>query len=317
MPIEIPVLVVCTNEARDLRGWVRSVDSLRTPSVTPVPCIADNACSDDTVGVIRDAIHAGLVDSENVLWLHSNLGFSAAQNQLIRRLCVAERYDLFATLNIDARADSNWLSRLVTDARKPPESCVAKVGMWGGLILQPQDQGDLISSAGHALRCDGACLDIDRKVKFTETRYSNTAGFEPFCPCFAAALWSIEMVRSAGLPDSGQFLYYDDFDLGFKARIRGWRAAFVGDALAYHPIPNSKATIDRQRQLQKRGRLLMVMRYLPDAIAKSVLSHLSDDEECIVADIDTREKRPFGDDEARRETYRSWAGKFVPSKKDN
>lgn len=245
MPTEIPVFVVCTNEGSLLREWLNCVDYLASPTVTPVPCIADNGSSDATVGVIWDAIRTRRVKASNVLWLHSNLGFAAAQNQLIRHLGARRQHKWFATLNIDARANANWLRLLVTAARKKTDD---RIGMWGGPILEPN--GRRISSAGHALREDGAFLDVDWKRDPAGDRFSKGSGFTPFSPCFAAALWSFSMVEEAGLPDSGQFLYYDDVELAFKARLLGWRAAFVADAVAYHPLPNSKKTVDRQRQYQ-------------------------------------------------------------------
>ena len=306
MPIEIPIFVVCTNEGSFLREWLDCVDSLASPAVTPVPCIADNGSSDTTVGVIWDAIRTRRLKAINVLWLHNNLGFAAAQNQLIRHLGSRRQHKWFATLNIDARADAKWLRLLVTTARKKTDD---PVGMWGGPILEPG--GHRISSAGHALREDGAFLDVDWKCDLAGNRFSMKSDFEPFSPCFAAALWSFSMVKEVGLPDGGQFLYYDDVELAFKARLLGWRAVFVPKAVAYHPLPNSKKTVDCQRRLQLRGRLLMVLRYLPDVKAQSILQGLSDDEKTLVAAIDARDKRSFLDDARRTAVYNAWAGRCI------
>lgn len=160
----------------------------------PIPCVADNASSDRTPGVLWNAIDAGRLAVENVLWLHRNFGFAAAQNQLIRRLGSRNQYRWFATLNIDATADPKWLERLVDAASTAQDS---RVGMWGGPILEPG--GLRMSSAGHALRSDGAFMDVDRNREIDGRLVSNTSGFEPFGPCFAASLWCFSSFRR---PDS-------------------------------------------------------------------------------------------------------------------
>jgi len=304
--IQVPILTVTTNEDEHLKKWLKCVESLGTDTVKPLPCVADNASSDGTVGVIWEAIRSRRLSPENVLWLHSNHGFPAAQNQLIRQLGTHGQYRWFATLNIDASAKPDWLSRLVEFADKTTD----KVGMWGGPIYVPES--DRISSAGHAFKGNGKVYDIDRNA--TDHLLSTGAGFEPFCPCFAASLWSFEMVKEVGLPDSGQFLYYDDVELGFKARILGWRAGFVKDAIAYHRLPNEKKTVDRQRQLQLqlRGRLLMILRYLPDAEVRALLLSLDDEERAILDTIDSRDRIPFQTNVARANVYSDWVDKLTP-----
>ncbi len=306
MPIPIPILVVSTNEGEHLENWLDVVEKLGSALVKPIPCVADNASSDRTPGVLWNAIDAGRLAVENVLWLHRNFGFAAAQNQLIRRLGSRNQYRWFATLNIDATADPKWLERLVDAASTAQDS---RVGMWGGPILEPG--GLRMSSAGHALRSDGAFMDVDRNREIDGRLVSNTSGFEPFGPCFAASLWSFSLISEAGLPDSAQFLYYDDVDLAYKARLLGWRAAYVADARAYHPVPNSKRTVDCQRRLQLRGRLLIPVRYFPDARTGLLLQELSVEEQDLLSTVDACDKRPFGDDTSRVTVYKAWEGRWL------
>lgn len=306
MSTEVPILVVSTNEGALLEDWFNVVATLRSDTVTPIPCVADNASSDKTAGVIWNAIQTSRLASENVLWLHSNLGFAAAQNQLIRHLGSRNRYKWFATLNIDARAEPSWLRCVIGAASNELDS---RVGMWGGPVLEPT--GRSISSAGHALRDDGAFLDVDRNRDPAGNLESNLPTFEPFCPCFAASLWAFSLVQEAGLPDSAQFLYYDDVELAYKARLLGWRAAFVRDARTYHPVPNTKKTVDRQRQLQLRGRLLILVRYFPDARARSLLLNLSNEERDLLSAVEARDKRAFADDGARIAVYNEWANRWL------
>lgn len=55
----------------------------------------------------------------------------------------------------------------------------------------------------------------------------------------------------------------------------------------------------------------MVLRYLPDEKARTILRGLNDDEQTLVAGIDARDKRPFLDDTRRTAVYNCWAGRCI------
>lgn len=314
--IKVPIVVVATNEGHFLRQWFQNVQGLERRGVEPIPCVVDNGSWDDTPGVIWDAVRKGEIAKENVFWMPANRGFASAQNYAIRCLGARNEYRYLATLNIDACADSQWLVLLVEAAEASGDDS-KRIGMWGGRILQPAPCSDRISSAGHTLRSsDGAFLDIDRDQPLSSSElFSDRSDFEPFCPCFAAALWSIKMLEQAGLPDNDQFLYYDDVELAYKARILGWSAKFVKEALAYHPLPNSKKTLDKQRELQTRGRLLTVVRYFPDSERADIVLRLPRDQWELLAAIETRNKRAFRADAERRRVYEEWKDHFLTRQK--
>ena len=313
--IKVPIVVVATNEEQLLKEWFQNVQGLERRGVEPIPCVVDNGSWDDTPGVIWDAIGQGLIARENVFWMPANRGFASAQNHAIRHLGAHNEYRYLATLNIDARADSQWLALLV-EASEASGSDSKRTGMWGGCILQPDPRSDYISSAGHSLRSsDGAFLDIDWDKPLSDELFSNRSDFEPFCPCFAAALWSFEMIKRTGLPDNDQFLYYDDVELAYKARILGWSAKFVKEALAYHPRPNLKKTLDKQRELQTRGRLLTVVRYFPDYEREAIVLRLPSYQRKILETVETRNKGAFRTDAERRKVYEEWLNRFPQRKR--
>jgi GT2 family glycosyltransferase len=309
--IEIPVLVVSYNDSPSLKKWLRCVKTLKSETVAPIPCIVDNASSDETVGVIWRAIKSGALKEENVLWLPSNFGFAPAQNLLVRLLGARNQYKWFSTLNLDATAKPSWLGALVNEAEKPTRD---RVGMWGGLILSPN--GRRVSSAGHAFRDNGAFYDIDWNCHPRGKLFSDNETFEPFSPCFAAALWSFSMVGEVGLSDSAQFLYYDDVELAYKGRLRGWRAGFVREAVAYHPVPNTKGTFDQDRreQLRLRGRMRIILCYFPDASARSLFLRMTEKERAVVDAMQSGEKQPFGKSAEREKVYCDWKNQCIRHK---
>jgi GT2 family glycosyltransferase len=312
--MEIPIVAVTTNEGDHLRNWLNTVSRLQVPSAEYkiIPCIVDNGSTDTTVGVIWKAIESGQVDRQNVFWLHQNIGCPAAQNFALRNLGSRSLYRYVAILNVDVLADANWLSELIIAAEE--DAKISRIGMWASLILQP-NYPTRISSAGHCLRArDGVCLDIDRDMELeNDNAMSKRDGFEPFAPCFAASLWSFELIREVGLPDNYQFLYYDDIDLAYKARIFEWSAKFIPSSRAFHPIPQKKTEPDRVTA-QIEGRLTMVAKYFPEAERQRILGSLTEYERDILSKIHSSRLKPFGSEDIRQGVFDCWGNRYLPIK---
>ena len=318
----VPVVVVSYNSAKHLKAWLASVEKVKQEckkADTDVePFIVDNGSSDGTIGIIWDAIHERQIKRRNVWLLRSNQYFVPAQNLAFKILGARNRYNYGATLNPDATAKPGWLHELLDCARK----CVGqKVGMFGGLILQP-DHEDRISSAGHCLRsCDAAFLDIDWNLDLADQKAThNKQGFGPFSPCFAAGLWSFKMLRDAGIIDNEQPMYYDDVNLAFKARIRGWSACFAPAARAYHPLPMPTSDPVKLRH-QFSGRLVIAPRFFPDEERHRVLTEcgltvMSAGDDPLRKEIFRKilALKPVGSEDARVRAFDIWQDRYVPEK---
>jgi GT2 family glycosyltransferase len=57
---------------------------------------------------------------------------------------------------------------------------------------------------------------------------------EVFCADHAAAIYRREVFEKIGKLDESLFMYSDDVDLGFRARLCGYRCLYVPDAIVYH-----------------------------------------------------------------------------------
>jgi GT2 family glycosyltransferase len=158
--MRIPVVVVTYDSAKDFRKWLKSVRDLEaTGDCSPVPFVCDNGSSDETLGLIWQAIRDGSLTKDYVLWIPKNIGFTAAHNYVFKTLGMNAETKYFATLNPDATADPQWLRRLVAAANEDAKA-ERRVGMWCGPIFCP-DVPERISSLGHGFRSrDGAFLDV-------------------------------------------------------------------------------------------------------------------------------------------------------------
>ncbi len=57
---------------------------------------------------------------------------------------------------------------------------------------------------------------------------------EVFGACAGAALYRREMLDEIGLFDEDFFLYMEDVDLAFRARLAGWKCIYVPEAKVFH-----------------------------------------------------------------------------------
>jgi GT2 family glycosyltransferase len=55
-----------------------------------------------------------------------------------------------------------------------------------------------------------------------------------FGACGAAVLYRRRMLDEIGFLDEDFFLYNEDTDLNFRARLAGWKCIYVASAIAYH-----------------------------------------------------------------------------------
>ncbi len=190
------------------------LSSLATQTYSPSEVVlVDNGSSDGSPEYVR-AQYPWVRLVEN----GENLGFAGGTNVGIR--AAKGRYIL--TLNNDAVADRRLIEELV----RPMAD--ARVGICAAKMLYPDGR---INSAGICISRSGAAWD--RGMLEPDRRQYDSAE-EVFGACAGAALYRREMLDEIGWFDEDFFLYLEDVDLAFRARLAGWRCMYVPGAVAIH-----------------------------------------------------------------------------------
>lgn len=131
------------------------------------------------------------------------------------------------------------------------------------------DPVEVVNSAGVELLAGGygadrGYLEVDRS--------QFDAPAEVFAWSGASALLSRAYLESAGLFEERYFLYYEDLDLAWRGRLRGWRHVYVPASVARHV---HAASTGRASPLQshyvERNRLLTLVRDAPVGLAWSAV----------------------------------------------
>lgn len=158
----------------------------------------------------------------HVLTMPGNVGFAAANNAAVGAEADAA---WVALLNPDALPEPSWLEALMVAAERH------RGYQFFGSTQFSGDQGEVIDGLGDVYHVSGAAW---RERHGEPSRHLPMNCREIFAPCAAAALYRRDVYLEAGGFDEDFFCYLEDIDLGFRLRLRGYRAMHVPDAVVHH-----------------------------------------------------------------------------------
>jgi GT2 family glycosyltransferase len=190
--------------------------------------VVDNGSTDGSNDTIKNKFKkAKLIQNKK------NAGFCKANNQGIR----ISKGKYIITLNNDTKIDKDWLKELVEVAETHPEA-----GMLSCKMLF-YDKPDHINSRGLKLYYDAKAVDEGFNVPDSE----NEEIKEVFGPCGGAAFFTRELINDINqnneFYDEDFFIYSDDLDVSFRARLRGWKCLYVPKARIYHKFQGTTGKI--------------------------------------------------------------------------
>jgi GT2 family glycosyltransferase len=211
----VAVLIVNWN-SRDLLG--ECLRSLTAQTRRPDRVIVvDNHSTDNSLQLAGDGI-----DGVELIRLQENAGFARANNIAA---AAAGGVDALALLNPDAFPEPGWLAALVAAAERHPDA-----GSFASrLVLDAHP--DVLDGAGDSYHSSGRAWRNGHRMRAREWAAGDQ---EVFAPCAAAALYRRSAFEAAGGFDEHYFCYFEDVDLGFRLRLKGFSCRYVHDAVVRH-----------------------------------------------------------------------------------
>ena len=155
-----------------------------------------------------------------VIALDKNYGFCHAVNEGIK----AADSEYVILLNNDTEVDKDFAKELLAAIRSDDQifSCSSKMVQFHDRSLM-DDAGDYYCALGWAFgRGKGGSAD----------HYTKPADI--FASCAGAAIYRKKMFESLGYFDEHHFAYLEDIDVGYRARIAGYRNVYAPKAVVYH-----------------------------------------------------------------------------------
>ncbi len=154
------------------------------------------------------------------LFLGENTGFSGAVNAGIR--AVSTPYVIL--LNNDTEPFPDYVGELVRCLDRFPEVFSASskmIQLYHKDLMD--DAGDMYSVLGWAYQ---------RGVGQSSSGYQRAC--QVFAACAGAAIYRREVFEEIGYFDESHFAYLEDIDVGYRARIYGYRNVYCPTAKVYH-----------------------------------------------------------------------------------
>ncbi len=240
----------------------RCLDSLADQGAELEPMVVDNGSGDGSVELLRErgVPHVSLPE---------NTGFAAAINLGAART----QAPMILALNADTVLEPGAVGRLA-------EALAADAGLGGVqpriLQLETGRESDVASarlySRGMALSADGRAFE-EGAGEAQDAR--SAAAREIFGVCGAACLVRRELFEQLGGYDERYFAFYEDVDLNVRARIAGWRFAYVPEAVVWH-VGNASWMEGFRRpgaenaRLVARNRLATQLKFMPPTAAPRI-----------------------------------------------
>jgi GT2 family glycosyltransferase len=176
--------------------------------------LVDNGSIDDSISFMKEHY-----PDVHLVQLSSNTGFAGGTNAGIKEA----KGEFILTLNNDTCVISDFIEKLCQPMIRDPT-----VGMCASKMISPDKK---INSTGICISRSGAAWD---RGGFEQDTGQYDHEEEVFGPCAGAALYRKTMLDEIGLFDEDFFLYMEDVDLAFRARLAGWKCIYTPDARVIH-----------------------------------------------------------------------------------
>ena len=280
--ISIRVVVVTWEGAHLLRPCLDALLGQTVPRAEMEIVVVDNASTDDTEGLMAREYPELVVRRSR-----SNLGFAGGANLGLEGF----EGDFVALVNNDATLAPDAIEQMRAVLEAPGAELVAavtaKVVLAGtyrpgstherdrrGALTDghrwfiPVEPGTpdglrLLNSTGNIVRKDGTGGDRG----WLERDTTSVAGEDVFGFCGGAALLRRKALDDVGPFDSGLFLYYEDTDLSWRLRSRGWQIRYAPEAVATHLHAASSGTTSPMfRYYNTRNSLIVFTRHAPISV---------------------------------------------------
>jgi len=215
----VSAVLIGTREDPDVLA--RLIASLRRQTVPPAQIVCVDQSPDGRYAALADEAGAEV----EVLGLRQNLGYPSACNRGARE--AAHEFLLF--INPDAEADPACIEELRTALVDRPDAVIA-----GAQVLLPDGT---VNAGDNALHLTGLSW---------AGRYGLPREDGPPRPAAVVSGATLMVRRSAfealGGYTEGFFMYYDDVDLAWRARLEGWEVLFCPAATLAHDYEFTKGS---------------------------------------------------------------------------
>ncbi len=212
---EITVVIPNYNGKKYLPECLKALNEQEEGTPKFKVLVVDNGSTDGSVSLLQEA-----ADQVECIFLEQNTGFCHAVNVGIQ----SAKSPYVILLNNDTKVYPHFIKGLYDAIRQDDKifSVSAKMLMW--------DKPELVDDAG-----DRYCVlgwAYSRGKGKAATGYEKQR--EVFAACGGAAIYRRSVFEEIGLFDELHFAYLEDIDIGYRAKIYGYRNCYEPSAEVLH-----------------------------------------------------------------------------------
>jgi GT2 family glycosyltransferase len=260
----VSIILVTHNGSTVVEESLNSLQKLQWPALDII--IVDNASTDNTLEQVRHSL-----PSARTITLRLNRGYGAGCNEGAR----IAKGEILLFMNQDVALSSKFLNGIVSML-----SVDESIGLCGGVVLS-WDMKTLISIGQIFERWTGYGIDIG--FGSSELGFKRKMS-EVFSPNGSAFAIKRKVFESIGGFNEDLFMYFDETDLSWRARIAGYRTVCSSESSLRHKITPRRAYGARPRYYIDRNSLLSAVRnyefsslliFLPTSLATRFLGMIA------------------------------------------
>lgn len=219
MAARVSAIILNYNGVNFIEACLASVSAQDYPDLDIV--VVDNASTDASSAMVRKVPAVRLIECA------ANLGFSGGMNKGI----AATTGDYVLLLNPDVTLERDYVSQLVALLEKRPEAGAAT----GKTYRMGTAEPPVIDGTGHVIYKNRLLSDRGEN-RPDEGQYEFEE--EVFGVCAGMSLYRRAMLEDVREGqeyfDESFFMFLEDVDLDWRARLRGWSSFYTPLALARH-----------------------------------------------------------------------------------
>lgn len=222
----VHIILLNYNGYKDTIDCIKSLQSIDYPNYKIV--VVDNKSTNDSEKNIKKFIK----NMENVKFIQTgkNLGFSGGNNVGIK-WALENNADYICLLNNDTTVEPDFLSVLVKEMESNKE-----IGISAGKIMY-YSKPNIIWSAGGYID-EGKCLGYHYGINCNDSDEYNIKKEVTFLTgCLQ--LIRADLIKKVGLYDEEYFLYMEDVDFCYRAKLEGSKIMYVPESKIYHKVSAS------------------------------------------------------------------------------
>jgi len=218
--MKIALIVLNFNKKDLLKNCLESLENLAYHDYSVI--VVDNGSTDGSIELVKNQFKR--ITLLEVGW---NSGFCKGNNIGIT-YAINQGFEAIAVLNNDIEVVPNFLTSIVdaVDIKNKFGMISTKVV----LFKNPQ----IIDALGFMITPDG----LGKNLGAGEAAETAMTEREVFCPTGAATFYCKELLEDIKQENEyydEDFEYcYEELDLGWRARLRGWKCRYAPNAIAYH-----------------------------------------------------------------------------------